>query len=76
MMFFRHFVIPQPAAKFWVLYRNHSVRPSVCMYMSCNSNSTLTDKLTVTKHSCSVVYDLSMCMKEDNLSLKYFKGDN
>ena len=43
--------------------------------MSCKRFS-FTDELILIKLYTVTVYDLRMCMKEDNPSLKYFKGDS
>jgi len=44
--------------------------------MSCKCNSSLKDE-PIQMNLCTVaVYNLRICMKEDNPGLNYFKGDN
>ena len=50
------------------VYRNHPVYPSVQM-----SNS-LTEEWILMKLYTVAVYNLMMCLKEDNPSRNYFKG--
>jgi len=59
---------------FFGLYRNHPVRQSV--HMSCKHNSRVTDGPILMKHYTVAVYNLRICMKEDNRGLKYFKGEH
>ena len=51
-----------------------SVRLSVHMSRHCNISST--DESILTKLYTIIVNDLKMCMKEDNPSPNYFKGNN
>ena len=53
-----------------VYYRNRPVRASVDI--SNKRNSALTIEAIQTELYTVVVYDLMMCMKEDNPSLKYY----
>ena len=48
---------------------------SLSVYTSCKGNFSLMDKLMLMKLYRVVFYNLRMCMKEDNLGPKYFKGD-
>ena len=61
-----------------VVYMNPPVRLSVhsSVHMSWNQNFSLTIGLILVKLYKVSVYDRRMCMKEDNLSPNYFKGDN
>ena len=50
-----------------------SLRPSVSI--SHERNCSLTDERILIKRYTVVVYDLRMCMKEEDLDTNYFKGD-
>ena len=43
--------------------------------MSCKCNPSFSDIIQM-ELNIVAVYDLRMCMKEDNPSLNYFKGDD
>jgi len=55
------------------IYRNHPVDLSVNIY--CKLNSSLMNEPILMKLYTVVVYNLRMCIKEDNSSLKKIKGD-
>ena len=77
---------------FWGVYRNpHVLRqavlsvhlscPSVCLVRlsvsyACKRNSYLTDEPILMKLYTVTVYNLIICIKEDNHGPKYFKGDD
>jgi len=53
------------------VFKNHPV----CLSVIININSSLTDKLILMKLYTVVVYNLRMCMKEDNPGLKNIKRE-
>ena len=57
---------------FWGVYRNH---PWKLVHMSSKVNKSLTDWPVLIKLYTVVVYNLRMCMKENNPVRTYFKGD-
>jgi len=68
------FIVLPHKQSFRLVNRNHPVCPSV--QMSCSQNSSLTDEPVLMKHYIVAVNNLRMCMKENNPSPNYFKGDN
>ena len=62
--------MPPAVIVFLGAYRNHPV----CR--SCKCNSALTDKPILLKLYTVAVFNLRMCLKEDNPCLDFFKGDN
>ena len=53
-----------------------SIGISLSVHMSCKRNSSLLDQLMLINLYSASVYDLRMCMKEDNSGPNYLKGDN
>ena len=63
---------------FWGVYRNPHVLRLVRQAVSyaCKRNSYLTDEPILMKLDTVAVYNLIICIKEDNHGPKYFKGDD
>ena len=55
-----------------------SVRQFVCLsvHNSFKSNISVTDESILMNFYTNAVYNLTLCMKEDNPGLKHLKGDN
>ena len=65
-----------PQTNVWAVYRNHPVRPFVLPYiMSADIPLNRWTDIGDTSRSCSI-YDLRMCIKEDNPPPKNITGDN
>ena len=65
-----------PQTNIWAVYRNHPVRPFVLPYiMSAEIPLNRWTDIGDTSRSCSI-YDLRMCIKQDNPPPKNIKGDN